>query len=83
MSHFLVLKSLVEYIVKTLVESPNLVQINQSDRDGQAIIVISVNKSDIGRVIGKDGQTIKAIRSLVFAVKNDDSVSDIIIDDNE
>ena len=83
MSHFLVLKSLVEYIVKTLVESPDLVQINQSDRDGQAVIVISVNKSDIGRVIGKDGQTIKAIRSLVFAVKNDDSVSDIIIDDNK
>ncbi len=83
MSHFLVLKSLVEYIVKTLVESPDLVQINQTDRDGQAVIVISVNKSDIGRVIGKDGQTIKAIRSLVFAVKNDDSVSDIIIDDNE
>jgi len=84
MSQFLALKSLVEYIVKTLVESPDAVQVDKLDRDGQAVMVISVSKSDIGRVIGKDGQTIKAIRSLVFAVKNDDvAVSDVIIADKE
>ncbi len=77
------LKSLIEYIVKTLVEQPENVQINRTDRDGAEVLVISVSKNDIGRVIGKDGQTIKAIRGLAFAVKGDDTISDIVIDDQE
>jgi len=77
------LKSLIEYIVKSLVEHPESVQISQADRGGANVLVISVNKNDIGRVIGKDGQTIKAIRSLAFAVRDNDTIADIVIDDQE
>lgn len=77
------LKSLVEYIVKSLVEHPDIVQVNQNDRDGVAEILVSVDKGDIGRVIGKDGQTIKAIRSLVAVVNNQDTPCDVVINDCE
>ena len=77
------LKSLVEYIVKSLVEHPDIVQVNQNDRDGVAEILVNVDKGDIGRIIGKDGQTIKAIRSLVAVVNNQATPCDVVINDCE
>ena len=77
------LKSLVEYIVKSLVEHPDIVQVNQNDRDGVAEILVTVDKGDIGRIIGKDGQTIKAIRSLVAVVNNQATPCDVVINDCE
>lgn len=77
------LKSLVEYIIKSLVENTQAVRIDYADRDGKKVLVISVDKGDMGRVIGKDGQTIKAIRALSFAADTQGDVSDIVIDDNE
>jgi len=77
------LKALVTHIIKTLVENPGAVHVEKTHRDQKDVLVVSVDQGDIGRVIGKDGQTIKAIRTLVFAIKGDDSVSDIIINDQE
>jgi len=56
---------LVDYIVKSLVQNPDSVQIQQTKEDGAEIYVLSVSPEDMGIVIGKSGQTIKAIRKLM------------------
>ncbi len=62
------LRELIAYIVKTLVDSPDAVAVTVTVEDGKSLIKITVGDLDLGRVIGKDGQTIRAIRSLAIAV---------------
>ena len=60
--------SLVEFIVKRLVTHPDDVQVtSSSDEEGVIRILISVRQEDIGRVIGKRGATINAIRLVTKA----------------
>lgn len=57
---------LVEYIAKQLVNHPDDVQVTE-DRNGSDVnLSLDVNPEDIGIVIGKSGQTIKAIRKLLI-----------------
>jgi hypothetical protein len=58
-------KELVEYLVKALVDMPEQVQISQTDGDGITIIGIKVAPEDTGKVIGKEGRIINAIRTVV------------------
>lgn len=62
------LKRFVEYIVKSLVEHPNDVLIAQRIREGEVYIELKVAPSDVGRVIGKNGSTINAIRTVAQAM---------------
>ena len=62
------LTSLLEYIVKSLVDKPDLVKISQTTEDSKITIGLQVGSEDLGRVIGKDGQTIRAIRAIATAV---------------
>lgn len=62
------LKELVEYIVKQMVSKPDLVFVTTVKRGGVDILAISTDKKDRGRLIGKEGQTIKALRSLVNVI---------------
>ena len=57
-------------------------RIFEQERDAVRVITISVDKSDVGRIIGKEGQTIKAIRALAFALTPDNVVTDIVIDES-
>lgn len=66
------IKELVEHIVKQLVDKPDLVRINVQNQDGKETFEINVDISDRGKVIGRQGQTIKAIRALVAAVTPQD-----------
>ena len=59
------LESFVEYVVKTLVDNPAGVEITTVENDEGATIKISCDKEDIGKIVGKRGKTIMAIRSLV------------------
>lgn len=59
------IKELVEHIVKQLVDKPELVQIEVRADSGKEALEITVDVSDRGKVIGRQGQTIKAIRALV------------------
>lgn len=59
------LESFVEYVVKTLVDNPAEVSITTVDKEDGAAIQISCCKEDIGKIVGKRGKTIMAIRSLV------------------
>lgn len=63
------IRKLVEEIVKTLVDNPSRVEIIQTqEADGSYKIDIKIAESDLGKVIGRNGQTIKAIRAVVHAV---------------
>ena len=59
------MESFVEYVVKALVDELDQVQINTIDGEDGAVIQIRCCKEDIGKIVGKRGKTIMAIRSLV------------------
>ncbi len=65
-------KELVEYIVKQLVTHPDQVKINVIKKGNASMLEISVAQDDRGRVIGKEGQTIKALRSLIEVIVPED-----------
>jgi hypothetical protein len=62
------MKQFVEYIVKNLVDHPEQVHLHQVGGTSTIIIELSVEKSDIGKIIGKKGKTINAIRTLLMSV---------------
>ena len=59
------LENFVDYIVRALVDHPEEVRIKSEKAEEGEIIVIDCNKKDIGKIVGKRGKTIMAIRSLV------------------
>ena len=59
MRHFL------DYVVRSLVDNPDDVQITEVAKDGETVYRVSLHPSDVGLVIGKGGRTIGAIRSLI------------------
>ncbi|MDD5687266.1 MAG: KH domain-containing protein [Elusimicrobia bacterium] len=61
------MKELVEYIVKSLVDKASGVSVSINTSDGGKIIKVKVDDSDKGRIIGKEGRIIKAIRQIVSA----------------
>ena len=63
------MKEFVEYIVKNLVDHPDQVRINEVGGTHTLIIELGVEKSDIGKIIGKKGKTINAIRTLLMSVR--------------
>jgi len=60
-------KDLVEYIVKSLVDSPDDVTVNVVEADKATILELKVATEDIGKVIGKQGRIAKAIRTILSA----------------
>lgn len=61
------MRDLLEYIVKSLVTKPDEVEITEANDQNFINFMLKVNPEDIGLVIGKSGQTIKAIRKLLIA----------------
>jgi predicted RNA-binding protein YlqC (UPF0109 family) len=59
------LKEFLELLIKNLVESPEQVSIAESESSDGVELTVTVAKEDLGRVIGKNGRVIKAIRVLV------------------
>lgn len=59
------MENLVKYIVDSLVENADTVVDSATDSKGFVVITAHVNKSDIGRVIGKNGKVAQSIRAIV------------------
>jgi len=59
------LKEFVEFIAKNLVDYPEEVEVRTIDGEKTIVFELKVNKSDIGKIIGKSGRTIRAIRTLL------------------
>lgn len=61
------MKQLIETIVKPLVDFPEDVLVNVNEEDQRITYHLAVNKTDMGKVIGKQGRVAKAIRTVVYA----------------
>jgi uncharacterized protein len=61
------MQAFLEYVVKGLVQHPEEVAITPVERGGMTVYEMRMNSSDVGRIIGKQGVTINAIRSLLLA----------------
>jgi len=60
-----IMKELIEFIAKSLVDHPEEVQVRQSGSGSRVRIELSVSKDDMGRVIGKSGKVANSIRALL------------------
>jgi uncharacterized protein len=61
------MKDLVRYIAQALVDDPDQVAISMVESDQTSVMELKVAKEDLGKVIGKQGRTARAIRTLVSA----------------
>jgi predicted RNA-binding protein YlqC (UPF0109 family) len=61
------LRDLVEQIAKVLVDKPEAVQINEIEGEQTTVIELKVAKEDLGKIIGKEGKTAKAMRTILGA----------------
>jgi hypothetical protein len=61
------MQAFLEYVVKGLVQHPDEVTITPVQRNGMTIYELRLNESDVGRIIGRQGMTINAIRTLLLA----------------
>jgi len=59
------MEELIVYIVKALVDNPKEVDVSELESDKGLLIKIKVSSSDTGKIIGREGRIIKAIRTIV------------------
>ncbi|MEK7087750.1 MAG: KH domain-containing protein [Patescibacteria group bacterium] len=67
----------LEYVVKALVDNPNDVKVNRTVDEMGVLLTLSISAADMGKVIGRSGNTAKAIRTLlrVVGMKNNARVN--------
>jgi hypothetical protein len=61
------MQAFLEYVVKGLVQKPDSVTITPVETNGATVYELRLDSADVGRVIGREGVTINAIRSLLTA----------------
>ncbi len=61
------MKEFVEYIVKSVVDNPDQVRVEEVEGSRTTVYELRVAQGDLGKVIGKQGATAKAIRTLMAA----------------
>jgi predicted RNA-binding protein YlqC (UPF0109 family) len=59
------LKAVVEVVVKALVDHPDAVRVTESERRGMTVLELSTAPGDMGKIIGRQGRTAAALRTLV------------------
>lgn len=59
------MKDLVEYVAKALADNPSQVHVSEIEGESSLILELRVAPEDMGRIIGKDGRTANAMRTLV------------------
>jgi predicted RNA-binding protein YlqC (UPF0109 family) len=61
------LKDLIEFIAKALVDRPEDVEVQENKLENTSIILLRVAKEDLGKVIGREGKTARAMRTILSA----------------
>jgi predicted RNA-binding protein YlqC (UPF0109 family) len=61
------LKELIEYLAKVLVDKPDEVSVSEIEGEQTTVLELKVAKDDLGKVIGKQGRTAKAVRTILNA----------------
>lgn len=62
------MKEFVEYLVKNLVDSPESVDVKCVENDRGLVVEVRVGQDDVGKVVGRKGMTIKALRTISMMV---------------
>jgi predicted RNA-binding protein YlqC (UPF0109 family) len=61
------MRVLIEHVAKTLVDDPGQVSVAQIEEGQETVLELTVAEADLGRVIGKQGRTARAMRNLLGA----------------
>ena len=61
------IQAMIQYIATSLVEDPSSVDVKESTKEDYVVMELTVRPDDLGKVIGKNGQTARAMRTLVNA----------------
>jgi len=61
------MKDLIKYIAQALVDNPDRVEVSEVQGEQTSVIELRVAKEDLGKVIGKQGKTAKAMRTILSA----------------
>jgi len=61
------LKGIIEFIAKALVDDPDQVRVSEIEGEQTSVIELKVAKEDLGKVIGKQGRTARAMRTILAA----------------
>ncbi len=64
------LKELIEFIARALVDNPDEVQVAEIAGEQTIVLELRVAKEDLGKVIGKQGRTVKAMRAILSAASS-------------
>ncbi len=67
------MKELIEHIVKAIVDAPEEVQVTEIAGEKTTVIELRVSQPDLGKVIGKQGRTARAMRTLISAAATRDN----------
>lgn len=61
------MRELIEFLAKSLVDHPDEVRTRVYERDQQTVVELEVDPADLGKVIGRQGRTARAIRNILSA----------------
>jgi len=64
-------RDLLQTLAEAVVENPESVNVTESEEDGAIVLELTVHDDDYGRVIGRNGKTAQAIRTVVKAAASD------------
>lgn len=73
-------QAVCEYLVKQIVDNPDAVNVELSERESGIRLDVTVGEGDMGRVIGKRGRVAGAIRTVVRAAGTDDETPSIEVE---
>lgn len=62
------MQEILEFILKNITTVPDDIKIEVQDEDGTSNYIVTVNPADVGRIIGKEGKIIKAIRTIMRVI---------------
>lgn len=79
------MKELLQYLARALVDSPDAVELKVSPHEGGVLYELKVAPSDVGKVIGRDGRTVNALRTVLqhAALKRGEKARLEIVDDRK
>ncbi|WP_084156113.1 KH domain-containing protein [Desulforegula conservatrix] len=61
------MKELIEYVARTLVDHPDQVEVSEVEGNQTSVLELKVAKEDLGKIIGKQGRTARAMRTILSA----------------
>ncbi len=79
------MQDILQFILKNITTVPDDVKIDVQDEEGTSNYIVTVNPADVGRIIGKEGKIIKAIRTImrVIAIQRGVHIRISVVSENE